>query len=193
MSKLEKVLESLDDRAKTGKTASALIDAAQDDLAVAELRVEKANAQVLEAGQINDRLRSSLKGAQEDVDRLSKPRVEQEVDGPVVAFRYRPAVISTNVNRSPMGMWRLAELESALTHLRVAGGTDDAQVRISDGVMVSKIADEGSFPDGWSFTVPESEKVVVKAGLPIKTWVALALTFIAGVGMSNLAFALGTV
>lgn len=193
MSKLEEVLESLDDRARNGKTARALAVAAQDDLAVAELRVEKANAQVREASQINDQLRDTLRKAQSEVDRLNQPRIEQEISGSVVTFKYAPTVITTSLNCTPAGLWRLAELESAITHLRMAGGADNTQVRVGEGVIVSKLANEDSLPSGWSFTIPESEKIVVKAGLPIKTWIALTLTFIAGVGMSNLAYGLGTV
>ncbi len=185
MSKLEEVLESLDDRARNGKTARAITVAAQDDVAIAELRVEKANAQVREAAQLNDQLRDALSRKEADVQRLSQPRVEQEIDGPVVTFKYTPQTLR---------IWRLDELESALSHLRIAGGSDNSQVHANEyGVLKAKLSDEGALLAGWSFTIPESEKIIVKAGLPIKTWIALTLTFIGGVGMSNLAYALGAV
>lgn len=185
MSKLEKALESLDDRAKSGKTASVIIDAARASLGDAGALIDEAHEQVREASSINDRLRDALKDAQKDVERLSQPRVEQEIEGPVVRFRYKPAM---------RGDWRLAEIESALTHLRIAGGGDDTQVRVTDyGALLSKLADEGNLPSGWTFTTPEPEKIVVKAGLPIATWLAMSMMFVGGVFFSSMAFAFGVI
>lgn len=180
VNELERVLGELDDRAKNGLTASKLIEAATADREDAGEAVAKSQEQVLTAGAINDDLRSALDDRTREVEELRKPRTQIELEDSVVNYKYSPAAgKEMNRRNDALALWRLGEIESALTHLRVNGAGDDTQVRITGGDLHAKLEDTGVPPQGWSFPVPEP---IVKVKRRTPLWFMLASPAIAGVG-----------
>ena len=148
MSAWQDTLGSLDDRAKGGKTASALIAAAQetiDDLREVRDKMAKHG---------RDR-EAELEAAQKQLRELKEPKLSRSVEGEVVEFRFRPH--GGRGRFSADNTWRLDEMESALTHLRLCGAQDSTEVTAyGDGRLESRTtADEAHDALGWSFKAPD--------------------------------------
>lgn len=123
MSAWKKMLASLDDRAKGGKTASALISAAEDEFAELRSVIEKKNEYIETLEGRVSRQEMNIKGLEARVDKLLNPRIRTDVENESIGYTFSRA----------QGGWRLSEMESALTHLRLAGGGDDTLVEITAG------------------------------------------------------------
>lgn len=100
-----------------------------------------------------------------ELEKARELRTETTVDGPTVRYAYRPAARTEPPSRRyPYDMmerstyWRLDELESALSHMRMNGAEDDNQISIQSGVMRMALGDTGQTPEGWSFMIPKSPK-----------------------------------
>lgn len=100
----------------------------------------------------------------EELRKAQELRTETTVDGPAVRYAYRPAT-DTEKQRTPHPMyggyvgeraiyWRLDELESALSHMRLSGAGDSNQVSMHGGALRMKLGDTGQTPEGWSFMRP---------------------------------------
>lgn len=148
MSAWQDTLGSLDDRAKGGKTASALIAAAQetiDDLREVRDKMAKHG---------RDR-EAELEAAQKQLRELKEPKLSRSVEGEVVEFRFRPH--GGRGRFSADNTWRLDEMESALTHLRLCGAQDSAEIDVYGGNMLSAqtTADQAHEALGWAFKAPD--------------------------------------
>lgn len=104
-----------------------------------------------------------------ELEKARELRTETTVDGPTVRYAYRPAARTEPPSSRHLayGMteratyWRLDELESALSHMRMNGAEDDNQISIRSGVMRMALGDTGQTPEGWSFMIPKSPKRVL--------------------------------
>ena len=149
-------LAKLDDRAKDGKTASVLI-AAGDEL----------NQKLADAMDICRVQERTVKDLERQVQSLKNPKRETSVSGPTVQHVYRPhqSKTSDSYYGHREGLWRLDEMESALMHLRMAGGEDGTMVKVKAGELSAAVSDTGVIPLGWSFDPP-----VAKRGILHHVW-----------------------
>lgn len=173
---LEDALESLDDRAKSGKTAKVLIAAAEAEAQrskdlMSVCRVQE--QEVIRLTEENDKLRSTKRST--------------EINGKAITFRYTPHEMSDRDRSSwgdgyRAGLWRLDEIESALMHLRISGGKDDTRVTVKAGVLKAAIGDDGMTPSPWSFTVPEDKRTFLDRLSLVSIWLAPLLAIAGGFG-----------
>ena len=166
-------LAKLDDRAKDGKTASVLIAAGE------ELNQKLADA--MDICRVQER---TVKDLERQVESLKNPMRETSVSGPTVKHEYRPqhSEVADSYSGFREGRWRLDEMESALMHLRMAGGEDGTMVRVRAGNLSAAVSDTGVIPLGWAFDPP-----VAKRGILHHVWASAPvvippLAILAGLG-----------
>lgn len=149
-------LAKLDDRAKDGKTASVLIAAGE------ELNQKLADA--MDICRVQER---TVKDLERQVESLKNPKRETSVSGPTVKHEYKPhhSEVADSYSGFREGRWRLDEMESALMHLRMAGGEDGTMIRVRAGNLSAAVSDTGVTPSGWSFNPPVAPK-----GLRQRVW-----------------------
>lgn len=149
-------LAKLDDRAKDGKTASVLIEAGE------ELNQKLADA--MDICRVQER---TVKDLERQVESLKNPMRETSVSGPTVKHEYKPqhSEVADSYSGFREGRWRLDEMESALMHLRMAGGEDGTMIRVRAGNLSAAVSDTGVTPSGWSFDLPQEKK-----GLRHQVW-----------------------
>ena len=149
-------LAQLDDRAKDGKTARVLI-AAGDAL-------DQKLADAMDICRVQER---TVQDLERQVESLKSPKRETSVHGSVVKHVYSPhqSRASDSYYGHREGLWRLDEIESALMHLRMAGGEDGTMVRVRAGNLSAAVSDTGVIPLGWAFDPPAAPK-----GLRQRVW-----------------------
>lgn len=145
MSELENVLAELDDRAKEGKTASKIIEAARMTVGTRDEHVRVLESNIVEASATIEQLRTSLAEQADEVTALKTPRRSTKIDGASVEYTYRPATV--DADGYSVSKWRLDEIESALMHLRLAGASDDTIVRAD--VLRATVGDIDQPVTGW--------------------------------------------
>lgn len=146
MSTWADALGSLDDRAKSGKTASVLIEAAQEEIDTLRERVDNM------AKHGRDR-EAELEAAQKQLRELKEPKLTRSVSNDIVEFKFSPNRKRGRADNT----WMLDEMESALTHLRLCGAQDSAEIDVYGGNMLSAqtTADQAHEALGWAFKAPD--------------------------------------
>ena len=160
-------LALLDDRAKNGKTAQLLIEGAEHQLEKEREENDSLTQQLTDAMDICRVQERTVQDLERQVESLKSPKRETSVHGSVVKHVYSPhqSRASDSYYGHREGLWRLDEIESALMHLRMAGGEDDSMVKVKAGQLSAAISDTGAAPTGWSFNPPAAPK-----GLRQRVW-----------------------
>lgn len=166
------VVDGLTVQARNGKTARVLVDAAEAEFRrIREDERDEARARHAELTAEVAELSEAVRSAAEEREFLSRrlARVVGERDGlrtEVAELRSVPVDMrsedgSLSFSFSPRhrtataGLWRLDELESVLSHLRVSGAEDGTAVRMTDESLDAEMAADGFVPE--VFSLPSRE------------------------------------
>jgi len=187
MTAWQEALDSLSARERSGKTAQALIGAAEkmqeqnaealrlmaldyeEKIAKMSDRVENAEASVKEQ-------RVTLESQAKKIANLKEPRRSVKVDGETVEYTYRPGGAEQDQYDNATSAWRMDEIESAIMHLRVAGATDDTLIQAT--AIKATIPDDGQPVTAWSR--PGAQPEVTDEEIRRYKWARLRTWSIAG-------------
>lgn len=187
MTAWQETLDSLSAREQSGKTAQALIGAAEkmqeqnaEALRLMALEYEEKLAtmgETLDSAETKFReQRTTLESQAKKIAKLKEPRRSVKVDGEAVEYTYRPGGAELGQRDHSTSAWRMDEIESAIMHLRVAGATDDTIIETT--TIKATITDDGQPVTSWSR--PGVTPEVTEEDLKRYKWARLRAWSIAG-------------